>query len=136
MYQKMIIIGNLGRAPEMRYTPSGQAVTNFSVATNYSYSNANGERIKETTWFRVSAWGKQAEICNQFLTTGSKVMVEGRLVADKETGGPKIYNKTDGSPASSFEIRSDRIVFLSSRGEQDSGNFINMEEPENDDIPF
>ena len=138
MYQKMIIAGNLGRAPEMRYTPSGQAVTNFSVATNYSYTNASGERVKETTWFRVSAWGKQAETCNQYLTTGSKVMVEGRLVADKATGGPRIYNKNDGSPAASFEIRSERVVFLSSRGDQDQApaGFTNMDVPEDDDIPF
>ena len=116
-YQKLIVVGNLGRDPEMRYTPSGQAVTNFSVATNRQYTNSNGERIKETVWFRVSAWGRQAETVNQYLNTGSQVLVEGRLNPDRETGGPRIWNRQDGTPAASFEITAERVVFLSGRGE-------------------
>ena len=77
MYHTIIIVGNLGRDPEMRYTPSGQAVTNFNVATNRQYTASDGSQVKETIWFRVSSWGKQAETCNQFLKKGSKVLVEG-----------------------------------------------------------
>ena len=97
MYQKVTIIGNLGRDPEMRYTPSGQAVTSFNVATNRTYTGSDGQKVKETTWFRVSAWGKQAEICNNYLHKGSKVFIEGRLVSDPATGGPRIFNRQDGT---------------------------------------
>jgi len=72
MFHTLIIVGNVGRDPEMRYTPSGQAVTSFSVASNRRYTSSNGEQVNETIWFRVSAWGKQAEICNQFLKKGSR----------------------------------------------------------------
>jgi len=67
VYQKITIIGNLGRDPEMRYLPSGQAVTNISVATNRRYTDSNGQKVDETTWFRVSVWGAQAESVNQYL---------------------------------------------------------------------
>ena len=65
MYHTIIIVGNLGKDPEMRYTPSGQAVTNFNVATNRQYTASDGSPVKETIWFRVSTWGKTAETCNQ-----------------------------------------------------------------------
>ena len=77
MYSKIIIIGNLGRDPEMRFSPSGDPVTTFSVATSRRYGDKD-----ETTWFRVSVWGKQAESCNTYLSKGSKVLVEGRLKAE------------------------------------------------------
>ena len=83
MFHTLIIVGNLGKDPEMRYTPSGQAVTSFSVASNRKYTSSNGEQVNETIWFRISAWGKQAEICNQYLKKGSRVLVEGRLTPDK-----------------------------------------------------
>ncbi len=76
---KVMIIGNLGRNPEMRYTPSGRPVTSFSVATSRSWVNAEGERREETEWFNVVAWGNLAEICKQHLTKGQQVYVEGRL---------------------------------------------------------
>jgi single-strand DNA-binding protein len=117
MYQTIIIVGNVGRDPEMRYTPSGQAVTSFSVATNRQYTNNNGETVKETIWFRVSAWGKQAETCNQYLKKGSKVLVEGRLTADANTGGPRIWTGQDGAPHASFEVSAQTVRFLSSRSE-------------------
>ena len=88
MYHTIIIVGNLGKDPEMRYTPSGQAVTSFSVASNRSWTDSNGQKQTEVIWFRISAWGKQAEICNQYLKKGSKVLIEGRLTPDKSTGGP------------------------------------------------
>lgn len=116
MYQTIIIVGNVGRDPEMRYTPSGQAVTSFSVATNRQYTSNSGESVKETIWFRVSAWGKTAEICNQYLKKGSKVLVEGRLTADKN-GGPRIWTGQDGTPRASFEVSAQTVRFLSSRSE-------------------
>jgi single-strand DNA-binding protein len=139
-YQKLVIVGNLGRDPEMRYTPSGQAVTNLSVATNRSYNNSNGERVKETTWFRVSVWGRQAEACNQYLKTGSQVLVEGRMNQDNETGGPRIWTGDDGQPRASFEITARQVTFLSGRGDDQGG--YGGQEPgghainEEDDIPF
>lgn len=76
---KVMIMGNLGRDPEMRYTPSGKPVTSFSVAVSRSYVKPEGERTEVTDWFNVVAWGRLAEICSQYLTKGSMVYVEGRL---------------------------------------------------------
>jgi single-strand DNA-binding protein len=120
----------------MRYTPTGQAVTNFPVATNRQYTASSGETVKETTWFRVSVWGKQAETCNQYLRKGSKVLVEGRLNSDNATGGPRIWQGQNG-PGASYEITANTVRFLSSRGEVeemgsgDAGDFAS-----DDDIPF
>jgi len=143
-YHKITVVGNLGRDPEMRYTPSGQAVTNFSVASNRQYTNSNGEKIKETVWFRVSAWGRQAETVNQFLKTGSQVLVDGRMTPDKTTGGPRIWNRQDGTPATSYEITAERVVFLSGRGDGAGASGDNFQgapaEPEGmgteEEIPF
>jgi single-strand DNA-binding protein len=120
MYQKIIIAGNLGRDPEMRYTPTGQAVTNFNVATNRQYTASDGQLVKETIWFRISAWGKLAETCNQYLRRGSKVLIEGRLNADPQSGGPRVYTRGDGTPGASFEITAGTVRFLSSRQEDDA----------------
>ena len=121
MYQTIIVVGNVGRDPEMRYTPSGQAVTSFSVATSRSYTANSGEKVKETTWFRVTTWGKQAETCNQYVKKGNKVLVEGRLTGDNATGGPRIWTSQDGAPRASFEISASNVTFLSSRNEGDGG---------------
>jgi single-strand DNA-binding protein len=121
MYQKLVIVGNLGNDPEMRYTPSGQAVTNFSVATNRRYTTSDGNQVDETTWFRVSTWGKQAEISNQYLKKGNKVLVEGRLTPDRETGGPRIWTRQDGSSAASYEVTAEVVRFLTPRGESEAG---------------
>ena len=137
MYHTIIIVGNLGRDPEMRYTQSGQAVTNISVATSRNYTSSDGTRVDETVWFRVSVWGRQAETTNQYLRKGMKVLVEGRLVPDKSTGGPRIWNRQDGTPAASFEINASTVRFLTPRGEaeadtpNDSGQAA-----ADDDIPF
>ena len=140
MYQKIIIVGNLGRDPEMRYTPSGRAVTNISVASNRTYTDSNGQRVDETTWFRVSVWGNQAENVNQYLQQGSRVLVEGRLSPDPETGGPRIWTRNDGTPGASFEVNAFRVVFLSSRAEdqayQASQSSSSSQQVEEDDIPF
>jgi len=141
MYSTIIIVGNVGRDPEMRYTPAGKAVTSFSVATNRGYTNAAGELVKETTWFRVSAWERQAETCNQYLKKGSKVLVEGRLTCDPATGGPRIWQDESGASRTSFEVSASTVRFLSSRAETEGAQQGNMSdqtaiEPEEDEIPF
>jgi len=137
MYQKMIIAGNLGRDPEMRYTPSGQAVTNLSIATNNQYTNAQGERVKETTWWRVSVWGKKAESCNQYLKKGSKVLVEGRMDADPQTGSPKLWKKQDGSMGANYDMIAQTVRFLSSKSDEQKEQAQNSyAQPSDDDMPF
>jgi len=109
MYQKLIIIGNLGKDPEMRYTTDGKAVTTFSVAAS--------NRKDETVWFRVSTWDKQAETCNQYLHKGSKVLVEGALKSDAR-GNPRTYERKDGSGwASNYEMTADNVRFLSGKSD-------------------
>jgi single-strand DNA-binding protein len=109
----LIIVGHLGKDPEMRYIPSGTAITTFNVATSREYTK-NDEKIEETNWFRVSAWGKQAEACATYLKKGSLVLVEGSLTAGKN-GGPEIWmGKDDNLPHANFEVRADSVTFLSS----------------------
>lgn len=134
MYQTTILIGNLGKEPEMRYTPSGQPVTTLSVATNRSHSNGSGQQVKETTWFRVTVWGKQAETCNQFLHKGSKVLVEGRLTPDPETGGPHVW-ENNGKHGASYEVTASTVRFLSSREDGEEGEAIGAGLADSD-IPF
>ena len=102
---KIIVIGNLGRDPEMRYTPNGQAVTSFSVASNRKYTTSTGEKREETEWFNVSAWGKLGETCNQWLTKGSQVYVEGRLSS-------RTYEGRDGQTRFVNEINLTDVQFL------------------------
>jgi single-strand DNA-binding protein len=101
---KVTIIGNLGRDPELRYSPSGDAVCSMNVAENRNYTKADGEKVKVTTWFRVSIWKAAAK--------GSKVYVEGTLEADKESGGPRTFKKQNGEVGASFEVRAERVDFL------------------------
>jgi single-strand DNA-binding protein len=141
MFHTIIIVGNVGRDPEMRYTPAGQAVTSFSVATNRQYTTGGGEQVKETTWFRISAWGKQAEVCNQYLKKGSKVLIEGRLTPDKTSGGPRVWTGQDGQPRASFEVTAQTVRFLTTRAEAGEGPAAGggtdmAEVPPEDDIPF
>jgi single-strand DNA-binding protein len=114
-FHSLTIVGNLGRDPEMRYTPSGAPVTTFSVATTRVYNRADGTKVEETVWFRVTTWGKQAENCNQYLKKGAKVAVIGRLTPG-ENGSPRIWTKQDGTPAASFEVNASEVHFLSSNG--------------------
>jgi single-strand DNA-binding protein len=130
MFQRTEIIGHLGQEPEMRYTPQGQPVTNFSVATTNTYTK-NGDKIKETTWFRVSVWGAMAEACKQYLEKGSLVFVAGRIQVDKKTGNPRVYeNKKSGDWSSTLEINASEVKFL---GGQGSGKTVRQEEDE--DLP-
>jgi single-strand DNA-binding protein len=138
-YQKIIVVGNLGRDPEMRYTPDGTPVTNFSIATNRRWTNPDGSQGEETAWFRVSAWRRLAETCAQYLSKGRQVMVEGRLNPDRETGGPRVWTRQDGTAGASYEITAQRVIFLSGRGdvgEEGAGAPEGDEEYPEDDIPF
>jgi len=126
MYQKVIIVGNLGGDPEKRHLESGTAVTNFSVATNRKWTDGLGNRQEESTWFRVTTWGKMAEVCDQYLSKGRQVMVEGRLNPDKETGGPRVWTDQNGQPRAGYEITALEVKFLG--GRSDSGGYDNGEE--------
>ena len=144
MYQKIIIVGNLGGDPEMRYMADGTAVTNFSMATNRRWNDRQtGQPVDETTWFRVSVWGRRAEVVNQYLSKGRQVLVEGRLRPDPSTGNPRLWTRQDGSVAASFEIVADNVSFIGSR--EDSGGFASEDggdmggsapAQEEDEIPF
>lgn len=121
MFQKVMIIGNLGGDPEMRYFPDGTAVTNFSVATNRKWTDPNsGDLVEKVTWFRVSVTGKQAEACNTYLVKGRQVYVEGRLKAD-DHGGPKLWTADDGTVRATFEIQSFIVNFLGSKDDYEGG---------------
>ena len=109
---KVTIIGNLGSDPEMRYTPSGQSVTQFSVATNRRYTAPDGERREETEWFRVNTYGRLADVANQYLTKGQQVYVEGRLRSSAYVG-------RDGQPRASLDVHASDIQFLGSRRDSD-----------------
>ncbi len=117
MYQKLTVIGRLGRDPEMRYMPSGDPVTSFSIATDRAWNDKNGQKQKETTWFRCSVFGKQAESANQYLSKGKLVLVEGRLRVDPKTGGPTTFTRQDGTVSASFDIVVENLRFLSPRDE-------------------
>ena len=139
MWHTIIIVGNLGKDPEMRYTPNGQAVTSFNVATTRSYTANNGQSVKETCWFRVSAWGKQAETTNTYLKKGSRVLVEGHLVPDPASGGPRTYTKKDGTAGASYDVSASTIRFLSSRTEAEGPGPASEEittTASEDEIPF
>ena len=137
MYHKVVLVGNLGRDPEMRYTPTGQAVSNMSVATNRRFTDSSGEQRDETVWFRISVWGRQAETVSQYLRKGRQVLVEGNLVPD-DNGNPRIWNRQDGSPAASFEVRAQTVRFLG--GREDAADFsaapAGMGPESEDEIPF
>ena len=102
---KMLVIGNAGTDPEMRYTPNGNAVTSFRLATNRRYTTADGEQHEETEWFTVTAWNRLAETVNQYVTKGMKVYAEGRLKSDSWTG-------QDGQTRFRIEIIANDVRFL------------------------
>ena len=131
---KIMLIGNLGTDPEMRFTPSGTPVASFSLATNRAYTASDGERKQETEWFRVSAWRKQAESCNQFLTKGQRVYVEGSLRT-------RTWEDRDGQRRITLEVNADRVIFLDKQalaplpGEEIPVE-VGGEEVEPEDLPF
>ncbi len=138
MFHTIIIAGHLGRDPEMRYLPNGTPVTNFSVASTRRWPTQDGSIQEETIWFRVSAFGKLAETCAQYLAKGRPVLVEGRLRPD-ETGGPRLWTGQDGTVRASFEVVANTVRFLGRR-EEAPGPEVEVpeyEEPlEEEEIPF
>ena len=158
MYHKVTLIGNLGQDPEMRYTPGGVPVTNFSVATTTRISKQaspecpegwreayNGTAWELTTWWRVTAWRQLAETCNQYLAKGRTVYIEGEVQGTAVNGSqyPRVWTGNDGVPRASFELTARLIKFLGGRGERaDTGvAYEEEQEPppgfvEENDIPF
>jgi single-strand DNA-binding protein len=137
MYQKNIYVGRVGRDPEMRFTPSGQAVTAFSIGVNEEYTNAQGEKVKKTLWVRVETWGKTAEACNQYVKKGMIVLVEGKLKHEAD-GNPRLYQKQDKTWASSFELTAQVVRFLS---KSEASSMVETAQevggvPVEDDVPF
>jgi len=133
---KVMIIGNLGSEPEMRFTPNGNPVTSFRVATNRVYTTAEGERKQETEWFTVVAWNKLAEQCNQFLTKGRLVYAEGRLRT-------RTWEGQDGQKHYRTEIIANRVTFLDRQAlaslpeeKEEKIEEAEVGELEPEDIPF
>jgi len=134
---KVMIIGNVGTEPEMRFTPNGNPVTSFRVATNRVYTTPEGERRQETEWFTVVAWNRLAENCNQYLTKGQRVYAEGRLHT-------RSWEGQDGQQRSSSEIVANRVLFLdrqatapaSGEGGEESSPSPSEPEPTVEDVPF
>jgi len=108
-YERTIVVGNLGNDPEMRYTPNGKAVANFSVAVNRKYAGKDGQTHEKTKWFRVTAWDKLAETCNQYLHKGRQVLVAGEVQASA-------YANQAGEPAASLELTAREVQFLGGKG--------------------
>jgi len=130
-----MIIGHLGREPEMRYTPSGRPVTSFSVATTRSWNSPDGERREETEWFNVVAWGNLAEICKQYLTKGQQVYVEGRLQTRR-------WEDQEGKKHFNTEVVANEMIMLGDRPKPSSDGGVGTSplsaEPsvEEDEFPF
>lgn len=128
-YQQVIIIGNLGRDPELKYTPNGDALCKFSVAVSEKWRNKAGEQQEKTVWFSVTCWGNQAETCAQYLSKGSQVMVIGTV----ET---RAYTAKDGTPAASLDLKARDVRFLSSRANGGGGTWDEGPTHPGEDVPF
>jgi single-strand DNA-binding protein len=129
---KVILIGHLGRDPELRYTPSGQAVASFSVASSHKYRTGSGEQREDTEWFNCQARGKLAETCNQYLAKGQQVYVEGRLKS-------RAYESKDGQTRFSNDVQVQTIQFLGQRGNRSDSQDSAEEVPAEydvDGLPF
>jgi single-strand DNA-binding protein len=130
MYHQVVLAGTVGKDCEMRYTPSGQPVATFSVAVD----DKRGDK-KNTLWFRVTVWNKTAEVCNEHVRKGMKVLVEGQLQYDTATGGPRTFKRNNGDTGTSFEVNGDKVRFLT---------FVEAKEtvteeapaPVSDEVPF
>jgi len=121
---KVMVIGYLGRDPEMRYTPNGKSVVSFSIACDRSWKNADGEKQTETDWFNVVAWGDLAEICNKYLSKGSQAYIEGRIQ-------PRTWQDNEGQQRTSVDIVAQQVLLLNKKKES------NLDGIEDDfDYPF
>jgi single-strand DNA-binding protein len=125
---KVMIIGNLGRDPEMRYTPSGKPVTTFSVATSRTWNTSEGEKREETEWFNVVAWSSLAEICKQYLSKGQQVYIEGRLQT-------RHWDDQEGNKHTSVEIVANEMIILSERRETGDAS-AESDANEEEEFPF
>ena len=125
---KVMIIGRLGRDPEMRYTPSGRPVTTFTIATSRSWNTSEGERRTETEWFNIVAWGSLAEICKQYLNKGQQVYVEGRLQTRQ-------WEDSEGVKHTSTEIVANEMIMLGERRDSNQAP-LDFEATEEDEFPF
>jgi len=131
---KVMVIGNLGTDPEMRFTPSGKPVTSFRIATTRTYMSPEGEKRQETEWFSVITWNKLAETCNQFLAKGRRAYVEGRLRTHSWEG-------QDGQRRFRTEIVANRVIFLDRAGvaplpEEGEAEELQAEELQAEELPF
>jgi len=122
---KVILVGRLGRDPETRYTGGGQAVANFSVATDETYKDKAGDRQKRTEWHKIVVWGKQAEIAQQYLKKGSLVFIEGRIQSRE-------WQDKEGQKRTSFEIVANNFRMLGGRGDGGGGSFGGLRSEEHD----
>lgn len=111
MYHEITLVGTIGREPELRYTPDGKASCSFSVATN----RAVGQGQQETTWFKVTTWEKTAEFVHNYAHKGNKILAVGRLVCDKNNGGPRLYQKQDGTTTAAFEVVAEKFRILDNK---------------------
>jgi len=126
---KIIVIGNLGRDPEMRYAQNGNGVTSFSVASNRKYTTTAGDQREETEWFDVNAWGKLGELCNQYLTKGQQVYLEGRLQS-------RTWETQDGERRFANSINLTDVQFLGRPQETQEASPQEREVEEEPDLPF
>lgn len=128
---KVLLIGNLTRDPELRYTPGGSAVCNFTLAVNRTYNDKSGAKKEDTCFLRITVWGKQGETCAQYLSKGRSAFVEGRLQS-------RSWETEDGQKRSAIDVVADRVQFLNGRGGKGEGDGMGMidDMPPEDDIPF
>lgn len=118
MFQQTIVVGHVGGEPEEKFTADGKLLAFFSVATSKRSKGLAGENVDKTTWFRITTSGTLAEAMVKYLKKGSKVLVVGELNSDTDTGGPKVYQKKDGSWGASYELYAQTVRFLSDKEEQ------------------
>jgi single-strand DNA-binding protein len=120
MYHKVVIIGNLGRDPELKFLADGTAVCDFSVATNRKWSKPDGSQGEETVWFRCTAWRKTAEVITEYMKKGRQIYIEGRLNPDP-TGNPRTFERNDGTTGASYEVTVEIAKFLGGAGSSGGG---------------
>lgn len=135
MYQQVTLVGYLGQDPELKFTPAGKAITNFSVATNRSWTDAEGVKHDETVWWRVACWGKLAEVTNEYLAKGRPVLIVGRMNAN-EFGGPRIWTTNEGEPRASYEITAETVRFLGKAEAREEAQEEYQGPSSEDELPF
>jgi single-strand DNA-binding protein len=125
---KVILIGRLGRDPELKYTPNGQAVTNFTLATDRSWTGSDGQKNRVTTWHNIVAWGKQAEIIKEYMSKGREIYIEGRI-------DNRSYDDKEGNKRYVSEVVVESFQFIGSRGDTSGGQGQGPDMPGNQTSP-